>query len=403
MNILVLCHEYPPLGGGGGVGAKQYAEAWASKGHRVTVLTSWTKGLESKERINGVDVIRVFTFGIKNRATLSFISMFSYIVFGFFYILLHMREFREKDVVNTHFSIPTGVLGLLVSKKLSLPHVLTIIGGDIYEPTKKSSPHRSFIMRAINSFIINSADRVVAISNDTKKRAEKYYKIRKDIEVINYGFIPISLRGENRLNLNREDGKYYIIAVGRLVKRKGFEYLIRSMKLLPSDIILLIIGDGPMELELKNLTTENNLDDRVIFVGYKTREEIYEYLQNADCFVLSSLHEGLGIVVQEAMYAGLPIVSTNDGGQTDLIKDPRNGILVEPGNVEMLAAAIYKFYSDRRLREVVGENNKEDIKNYYMSTNSEIYINLFKELIDVTSGNKVLKGETLKTKERLLR
>lgn len=396
MNILVLCHEYPPLGGGGGVGAKQYAEAWASKGHRVTVLTSWSKGLRFNERINDVDVIRIFTFGIKNRATATFISMFSYIVFGFFYVLLHRREFQSNHVVNTHFSIPTGPLGILISKVLGLPNVLTIIGGDIYDPTKKSSPHRNFLMRATNSFIINSASRVVAISSDTKSRAERYYSIRKDIEVINYGFIPINLVKENHLSLNRENGEYYLIAVGRLVKRKGFECLIHSMKLLPSEIILLIVGDGPMEDELKNLTAKDDLSDRVIFLGYRTRDEIYEYLQNSDCFVLSSVHEGLGIVVQEAMYAGLPIVSTNNGGQTDLIKDPRNGILVEPGDVVGMSAAIHKFYSNREIARETGANNKEDIRHYYMATNAELYVNLFKELVGLTSENGVLNREAPK-------
>jgi glycosyltransferase involved in cell wall biosynthesis len=168
------------------------------------------------------------------------------------------------------------------------------------------------------------------------------------------------------------------------------------MKLLPSEIILHIVGDGPMEDELKNLTVENGLSDRVIFLGYRTREEIYEYLQKADCFVLSSLHEGLGIVVQEAMYAGLPIVSTNNGGQTDLIKRPRNGLLVEPNDIEKLANAIHKFYSDRDLAEVVGKNNKEDIKNYYMTVNCELYIDLFKELVGLTSGNDVPNWEAPK-------
>jgi len=93
------------------------------------------------------------------------------------------------------------------------------------------------------------------------------------------------------------------------------------------------------------------------------------------------------------MYAGLPIVSTNNGGQTDLIKDPRNGVLVEPKDIKKLADAIYKFYSDRDLAEVVGKNNKEDIKNYYMTINCELYIGLFKELVGLTSGNGVSNWE----------
>lgn len=381
VQILLLCYEYPPLGGGGGVGAQQYAEAWARKGHKVTVLTSRVKGLEFRERINNVDIIRVSTLGRSVRATASLLSMLSYLVFGFLYTLLHMRDFAGKQIVNTHFAIPTGPLGLLVSKMLRIPHVLTIIGGDIYDPTKRSSPHRHLVTKCINSFIINSADGVIAISNDTKGRAEKHYRINKEIRVINYGFIPPILAQPKHVHLSRDNKQFYLITIGRLIKRKGFEYLIHCIERLPKNVVLIIVGDGPMEADLRELARTRKVNDRVILTGYLPRAQVYEYLQNADCFVLPSLHEGLGIVVQEAMYVGLPIVCTDNGGQTDLIKEPRNGILVKPGNIEKLTGAIMRFYLDRELREKVAENNKQDIKKYYMAVNCEEYLSLFQELI----------------------
>jgi glycosyltransferase involved in cell wall biosynthesis len=380
VNILVLCYEYPPIGGGGGVGAKQYAEAWAQKGHKVTVLTSWARGLNTKEMLNNVHVLRVRTFGRGSRATATFVSMLSYIVFGYLYVLLNRQEFRNLHIVNTHFAIPTGPLGHLVSKTLRIPNVLTIIGGDIYDPSKASSPHRNVVMRRLNSFLINSADSIVAISHDTRSRAERYYRIKKEIKVINYGFVPVPLPKPEHVRLNRDDGQYYLIAVGRLVRRKGFEYLIHSLELLPATVHLIIIGDGPMEKYLQEVARTNRVSDRVIFAGYVSRDRIYEYLQNADCFVLPSLHEGLGIVVQEAMYAGLPIVCTNNGGQTDLVKEPRNGLLIQAGDVEMLATAITRLYEGRELRKEVGENNKEDIKKYYITVNCEEYVRVFEEL-----------------------
>lgn len=381
MNILVLCYEYPPIGGGGGVGAKQYAEAWAEKGHKVTVLTSWAKGLKTEEILNKVLVLRVKTYGRGSRATATFVSMLSYIVFGYLFVLLERRKFRDLHLANTHFAIPTGPLGFLVSKTLHIPNVLTIIGGDVYDPTKSSSPHRNRVIRAINSFIINSADAIVAISNDTKARAKQYYRIKKEIKVINYGFTPVHLSEPDRVRLGRNSGQYYLVAVGRLVKRKGLEYLIRALELLPENISLIIIGDGPMAEYLEEVARTNKVSERVRFVGYAPRDHIYQYLQNADCFVLPSVHEGLGIVVQEAMYVGLPIVCTDNGGQTDLVKEPRNGILVRVGDVEMLSEAIRILYENKELRQKVGANNKEDIKKYYMTVNCEEYLKVFEELI----------------------
>jgi len=381
LKILVLCHEYPPSGGGGGVGAQQYAQAWAAKGHRVTVLTSGTGTTDVKKSTAGVTVIRVLTVGRQDRATYTFFSMFSYLIFAFLYVLSHIKEFRDYDIMNTHFAVPNGPLGLLLSRLLGIPNVLTIIGGDIYDPTKKSSPHRSKFMRLVNSVVMNSADKVVAISSDTKMRAEKYYKIRKPITVINYGFsIPHNNGTHGPSQFPLDHGHYDLISVGRLVKRKGFEFLISSLKGLPSNVRLLIVGDGPMENQLKNLARREKVNDRVFFLGYKPREQVYEYLKDADCFVLSSLHEGLGIVVQEAMYMGLPIVSTDNGGQVDLIKDSRNGLLVQPGDVNGLTCAIKKVFSDRTLARAFGRNNRKDIKKYYVSRNCQYYLALFEEL-----------------------
>ena len=233
MNILLLCHEYPPLGGGGAVGAKQYAEAWAEKGNHVTVLTSWRRGLKFKELQNGIRIVRVLTVPSKDRATFSFASMFSYIVSGFFHVVWNTRSYHKIHVINLHFCIPTGLLAFLASKLLCVPNVLTIIGGDIYDPTKKSSPHRHFITRVLNGFLMNSANRLVAISSDTKERAERHYKVRKPITVINYGFCPANLRTNDLQRESGEDGKYRLISVGRLIPRKGFEYLIQAMAGLP--------------------------------------------------------------------------------------------------------------------------------------------------------------------------
>ncbi|MBE0568110.1 MAG: glycosyltransferase family 4 protein [Deltaproteobacteria bacterium] len=377
LNILVLCYEYPPIGGGGGVGAKQYAEAWAEAGHKVTVLTSWDKGLQRRERLQGVELIRVPTFGKKNRATATNLSMLSYLAFGFVYLTSHFSDFRKIVAINTHFSIPTGPLGMVASKLFALPNVLTIIGGDIYDPTKRHSPHRSAVLRFFNRMIINSATHVVAISSDTKMRAEEHYKIKKEISVINYGFPPPERTNVNRSELGLSEQKYYLIAVGRLVRRKGFEYLIASLRDLPSEIQLLIIGDGPLEQELRSIASRAGVSDRVSLLGYQTRERIWEYLQVSDCYVLSSLHEGLGIVVQEAMCAGLPIVSSDNGGQVDLIHHGRNGVLVKPMDPQALSSAIKEIYSHPEMAAEMRRNNMNDIKRCYIAENCEEYIKLF--------------------------
>ena len=379
LAILLLCYEYPPIGGGGGVGAKQYAEAWAAKGHDVTVLTSHAEGLAAHEQVNGVCIVRVRTWGKKDRATSTGLSMAAYLLTGTLHLLRHRSAYRRMDVLNTHFAVPTGPLGWLAGKLLGRPNVLTIIGGDIYDPTKGSSPHRHTVFRVLNSLLMNAAGRVIAISSDTRARAERYYRVGRPIDVVNYAFLPPA--GSVSVPPLPSD-RYHLISVGRLVERKGFPYLLRALPLLPPDVHLLLAGDGPLDAELRRLAEELGVADRITFLGYRSSEEIHGWLRRADCYVLSSLHEGLGIVVQEAMYAGLPVVATDEGGQVDLIRPERNGLLVKPGSAEQLAAAIGRLYRDRELGRVMGRNNRQDIEDCFAGPNSERYLAVFRKLIE---------------------
>src|SRR5690606_31957691 len=102
----------------------------------------------------GVDVVRVPTYGRTSRATSSFLSMAMYNVTGALHVLRHRRALGENDVLNCHFSIPTGPLAWFAGKLLGTPNVLTIIGGDIYDPSKRTSPHRSRLLRAVNRWLI---------------------------------------------------------------------------------------------------------------------------------------------------------------------------------------------------------------------------------------------------------
>ncbi len=159
MKILLLCFEYPPIGGGGGVGAQQYAEAWAAAGHDVRVLTSNASGLSRREKINGVDIVRVRAMGRPNRSTASLLSMLWYNLAGLLHVLRHRRDLRGFEIINTHFSISSGPLGHIARRLLGIPNVLTIIGGDIYDPSKPLSPHRHALLRLLNRFIIQRSDR----------------------------------------------------------------------------------------------------------------------------------------------------------------------------------------------------------------------------------------------------
>ena len=380
MKILFVNHEYPPLGGGGGIMTYQLAKE-LSKYHDVDVLSSGYKELKKWEIKNGINVYRAPVLNRKNRDTATFLSWLSFFPTSLWKGIKLAKQ-NHYDVINAHFAIPSGLVGVILSKIFGIPHVLTIIGGDIYDPSKKSSPHKTFILNKIVKIVMKRSDKIIAISSDIKRRVLNYYDDKMKIEIIHLGLIKPSFNKVDRKNLALSDKDFLIISIGRIIKRKGLQYLLYAIqKLEDKRLKLLIIGEGPEKDTLKMLSKKLGLEGQVKFLGFVGEEKKYQYLSVSDLFVLPSLHEGFGIVFLEAMYCGLPIITTNNGGQTDFLKDGENGFLVPVKDSDNLAERIQQLYDNQELRQKMSENNLKKINDYYIESTAERYGEIFKIVI----------------------
>src|SRR5690606_27349559 len=227
MRILFCNYEYPPLGGGGGVVNAALA-AELAKRHDVTVLTSRGPGLEPEEIVDGVRVVRAPVLLRRQRAVASFASMLSLLGSG---ILAGRRLLADRgyDVINTHFALPTGPVGHALARIGNVPNVLSVHGGDLFDPSKRSSAHRHASLRAVVRRLALAADAVVAQSQDTRDNLNRYYapEVRPHV-------IPLGIAAPPRVEASRASHGFrpddvLLIGIGRLVARKRFDRLIRAV------------------------------------------------------------------------------------------------------------------------------------------------------------------------------
>ncbi|MFA5127115.1 MAG: glycosyltransferase family 4 protein [Patescibacteria group bacterium] len=175
------------------------------------------------------------------------------------------------------------------------------------------------------------ADKVQAISTFLADWAKKRGVPDSKIEIIHNGANPRDLAesaseseiAELKQKLGKKPSDIYLVNTARLVHQKANDDVIRALKLLPDNIKFLIVGDGPDEQMLKDLTKELHLENRVIFTGRIDRSEVTKYRKVADIFVCPSRSEGLGNAFLSAMASHLPVVATQEGGLAEFIFDAK--------------------------------------------------------------------------------
>ena len=282
---------------------------------------------------------------------LPLLRAFSFVAVGFIRRLL-----SGYDIIHAHYALPQGLLGVLLKKVRGKPLVVTIHGSDMSLLTK--NPLTAPIVR----FVLHNADRVITVSDYLKNEVTKLGVNSEKLSVIYGGTGSLSTKKEN-FDFNGP----IITFIGSLVRQKGVDVLLEAF----NDVLgakLVIIGDGNDGSALKKLA--KGLDG-VYFLGY--REDLASVFEKTSVLVLPSRSEGFGLVLLEAMKAGVPVVATNVGGIREIVEDGHNGILVEPENPKQLADAITKVLEDEKLRENLIKNAKDTTKKFsWRSMSSEI-------------------------------
>jgi len=380
MRILFCNFEYPPIGGGGGIVNCALAREMARR-HDVTVLTSRAFDLPAEETVDDVRIIRVPVFFRRRKASGNLLSMLAYVPAAIIRGLSLVRR-ENFDIINTHFVVPTGPVGHALSRIGRIPNVLSIHGGDIFDPSKRLSPHRHFLLRLVVRSLVRQADRVVAQSNNTIANLHRYYT-----DDIPTALIPLGIEEPPRSDVTRQelgfnDRDVLLVTVGRLVARKRVEQLFDLLARIDQEHVkLVIIGSGPEMERLKNLATRQGVENRVYWMGFVPEPTKQQILQNSDIFVSTSEHEGFGLVFVEAMAYGLPVVCYDNGGQTDFLSSGRNGFIVPLNDLDAIVRRCVQLVAETATRERIGKTNVEDVREYFIDQCTMRYELQFEEIL----------------------
>jgi glycosyltransferase involved in cell wall biosynthesis len=390
MRILFCNFEYPPLGGGGGVINALLAQELAKR-HEVTVLTSRALGLAPEDLEGGVRIVRAPVFYRRHEAVASLSSMLSFILTGL-RTGKKLLSAHEYDVINTHFVLPSGPVGAGLARFAGIPNVLTLHGGDLYDPSKTLSPHQHLALRLWIRWLLRRSDIVVGQSKNTLDNMRRYYT--PEIEGLQ---VPLGIKessmpaAASRAKYGFDDHEVLLVTVGRLVTRKAINELIRVMEILRNEPIrLLVIGSGPQETLLKKLSADLRLLDRVHFLGQVEESEKFRLLQISDVYVSTSQHEGFGLVFLEAMSCGLPVVCYNQGGQTDFLQNGQTGYLLPLNDLAGFAASCRRLATDREVRRAMGQENLRRVKELYIERCAERYEEIFEGAIKRSELQRVV-------------
>lgn len=238
-------------------------------------------------------------------------------------------------------------------------------------------------------FFYPKARAIVCVSNGVKDDLLNIIGSYKNVRVIYNPILEKRIYDLAQENVDHpwfSEGDLPVVAtVGRLVKAKNYQVLLRAFSLIlkEKDVRLMIIGEGQERDNLINLAKKLGISKNVCFLGFQKNP--YKYLAKSAVFVVSSLREGFSNSLIEAMACGLPVVATECPGPMEIIGNKKNGILVPVGNPKLLAAATLKILNNPILSKSLSESGKTRAQFFTIEKSIKEYQNFFEELLN---GNK---------------
>ncbi|GEM87156.1 glycosyltransferase family 4 protein [Meiothermus granaticius] len=263
----------------------------------------------------------------------------------------------EFEIFHTHDPLFIGIWGARLAYRQQSPHVSTfhthLEKYAHYIPGVATLEKYTGLMTRVCQAFYNRADLVIAPTQSFAKLVENFYEVEREIRVIPTGIDTEILESAPEPPSPWPSGKRRLLHVGRLGEEKSVDVVIRALAEIrqESDAHLALVGIGPQQEELAQLSAELGLSEHVTFVGRVPYDRIGGYYRMAELFLFASTTETQGLVVWEAEAMGVPVVAVRAEGVMDGVDPGASGYLVEVGDHRAMAAKALEVLRDEGLRQ----------------------------------------------------
>ncbi|WP_066385515.1 glycosyltransferase family 4 protein [Neobacillus mesonae] len=365
LKILLLCWEYPPnVVGGLSRHVFCLAVQLAGQGHEVHVLTAGNGRLPGYEKTNGVHVHRVNPINAHDEHFLVWIGGLN---LAMAFKGEQLAEELKFDLIHAHDWL-VGAAGIALKEVLGIPLLTTIHATEHGRNNGIHNEIQQFIHEQ-ELALMSASEEMIVCSQYMKESLMNIFHIEeKKMMVIPNGIEPPRNEIEEESVFPELTKRKYIFSIGRMVKEKGFETIIKAAEMAKEreyNYFFIVAGKGPLLETYKRQVEERGLAQQVAFIGSVTDEERDALIKGSEMIVVPSVYEPFGIVALEGMIQDKPVIVSNAGGMKGIVRHLQTGLLMNPGDAQSLLDQIGFLVNNRKTACEIGINGGKVARGLY--------------------------------------
>lgn len=290
-------------------------------------------------------------------------------------------DLKKFDLYHADAALPSGYAAMIASEKYKKPFVVHGHGLDVFLDGSYAGTKNCLKIAKNCQFVYEKADAVAGVSQKVLNQ------IQKRVDITGKGYVVYNGVDTERFHpiSRKESDQVIITSIGNLIPLKGHDYTLQAIQMLIeqgyTNIRFKLAGRGYLEGELKELVKKLDIEEYVDFIGYIPYDEIIRLLQQSDIFVLPSWYEALGCVYLEAMACGVPAIGCYGNGIDEVIRDGKDGFLVEGKNLKQLHHALEKLM-DKKNQNMMQKCARETVEQKYTWIHSaKSMLNVYQKII----------------------